>query len=72
MVILNTFIYPNILFLEGVKTRWMICYTNDAFFFFLSFLFSFYFIIIIKAMWIRVWADVMCFHHNENSLMFRA
>lgn len=53
MVILNTFIYQNILFLEGVKRRWMICYTNDAFFFFLSFLFSFYFIII-KAMWFRV------------------
>ena len=38
MVILNTFIYPNILFLEGVKRGWMrFCYTNDAFFLFLFF-----------------------------------
>lgn len=69
MVILN--ICQNILwfffFIKGVERGRMIGFgTKDAFFWVIII------IIIIKAMWYRVTADVMCFHHNGISLMFRA
>lgn len=69
-VILNTFICRKHPLSWGCQKRvndkfW---YRNDAFFV----LFWHFFFLIIKAMWYKVWADVMCFHHNGNSLMFRA
>lgn len=52
-------------FHRGVERGRMIGFGTEMMLFF-CFVLAFLIIIIIKAMWYRVKADVMCFHHNGD------
>ena len=66
MVILKTFyLLKHPFFFKGVE-RWEMIGLGT------KMMLSLFLFFLIEATWFRVKADVMCFHHNGNSLMFRA